>query len=170
LIYIAKLVSFSVDLQVVTSPLQEFKMKPKRNLFRRVLATCSVVLTLSLTGCASLEEQQAYVNSLSDQGLCMSWMTSASLNQYQDAREAEIRRRRLDCWKYGNVAAEQRRASEDFNSTVQRATGQRPATTSLVPPLGLTRCESRGAGVVECFGPQGIRRCVNRGAGVVECN
>ena len=125
---------------------------------------------LVLIGCASPQEQQSYARSLSDQELCMSWMTSAPMNQYQSARVAEINRRGLNCWKYGNVNEEQRRARTDFDATVQRASGQRPAASPAQVPMGSMRCVDRGRGVLECSSPKGVQRCTSRGAGVVECD
>lgn len=133
-----------------------------------LLCALLMIFIATLHGCASLEEQQAYAKSLGDHELCMTWMTSPSLNQYQDARKEEINRRRLNCWKYGNVAEHQRRADEDLNKTI-KSFGQPIGRPAPGPVSGLTRCESRGAGVVECMGPKGLMRCESRGAGVVEC-
>lgn len=123
---------------------------------------------LSIAGCATPEEQQAYVRRISDRELCMSWMTSASMNQYQSARLGEIQRRGLDCWKYGNVAEEQRKARADFQNTVNGLSGQQKATPASVP-MGVTNCTNRGAGVFVCSGPKGMVSCVDRGMGVLSC-
>ena len=135
---------------------------------RVLLAAISIPAALISIGCASPEEQQAYVRGISDRELCMSWMTSASMNQYQSARRGEIRRRNLDCWKFGNVADEQRKASADFQNTVNRLSGQQKASSAQVP-TGLTNFINRGAGVFVCSGPKGMIRCMDRGMGVLSC-
>jgi hypothetical protein len=83
-----------------------------------------------LSACASPEQQKAYVTSLSDRELCMTYMTSVSMNQYQDARYAEIRQRRLDCWQYGNVAEEQSKAQRRFDDATRRASGESVGQTT----------------------------------------
>lgn len=83
-----------------------------------------------LSACASPEEQKAYVTSLSDRELCMTYMTSPSMNQYQDARYAEIRQRRLDCWQYGNVAEEQSKAERRLSDSIRRASGESVGETT----------------------------------------
>ncbi len=129
-----------------------------------------IFLALMIVACASPEEQQSYVRSLNDQQLCMSWMTSAPMNQYQSARQGEINRRGLNCWKYGNVTDEQRKARADFDSAVQRASGQRASPATVQVPAGSLQCVDRGMGVFECSGPKGVQRCTTRGAGTLECN
>lgn len=135
---------------------------------RILLAAISIAAVLGSTGCASPEEQQAYVRGIGDRELCMSWMTSASMNQYQSARIGEIRRRGLDCWKFGNVADEKAKAESRLQSTVNGLSGQQKARPAQVP-MGVTNCINRGAGVFACSGPQGVIRCTDRGMGVLSC-
>lgn len=139
-------------------------------IFRRIkCAWVSCIATLLLmAGCATPEEQQAYVRKISDRELCMSWMTSASMNQYQSARIGEIRRRGLDCWKYGNVAEEQRKARADFQGVVNGLSGQQK-TNRVQVPMGITNCTNQGAGVFTCSGPRGMVSCTDRGMGVLSC-
>lgn len=91
------------------------------------------VTVITLLGCASPAEQQAYVRSMGDQELCMSWMTSPSLNQYQSARTGEVRRRGLNCYRYGNVAAEQRKAENRLNEQIRCAAGCQPQRVIVQP-------------------------------------
>lgn len=130
-------------------------------------------VAVTLAGCASIEEQRAYVRSLDNQSLCMSWMTSHPMNQYQDARATEIRRRGVNCWQYGNVAEEQRRANVPLSEIYNRGAG-RYGGNAVAPanptPMGSTNCVNRGAGVVECYGPKGMSRCQSIGGGVIQCN
>jgi hypothetical protein len=132
----------------------------------RCLST--IAMLVLMTGCATHEEQQAYVRKLSDRELCMSWMTSASLNQYQSARIGEIRRRGLDCWKFGNVAEEQRKARDNFQDVVNGLSGQQKSR-SLQVPMGITNCTNQGAGVFTCAGPRGMVRCTDQGMGLLSC-
>jgi hypothetical protein len=127
-----------------------------------------IAMSLLITGCATPEEQQAYVRKISDRELCMSWMTAASLNQYQSARIGEIRRRGLDCWKYGNVTEEQRKARADFQGVVNGLSGQQK-TNRVQVPMGITNCTTQGAGVFMCSGPRGMVSCTDRGMGVLSC-
>lgn len=137
-------------------------------MIKRAVYFFSIVATL--TGCASLEEQRAYARSMDNQSLCMSWMTSHPMNQYQNARAAEIQRRGLNCWQYGNVADEQRKANrsllEIYNSGAGVKNSAPPANSA---PQGFTNCVNRGAGVVECYGPKGMARCQSIGGGAVQC-
>jgi type IV secretory pathway TrbL component len=110
-----------------------------------------------LHGCASQQEKQTYAKSLSDQELCMDWMTSARMNQYQSARESEISARRLNCWKYGNIAEEQRKAQADFNNAVQRASGQQVQTQT--PRRATPSNRSSGNLVNEWIGRNADRFC-----------
>ena len=126
------------------------------------------VVVVIVTACASPEEQQAYVRATSDRELCMSWMTSASMNQYQSARIDEIQRRGLDCWKFGNIVEEQRKARADFQCVVNGLSGQRRANPVQVP-MGVTNCTNQGAGVFMCSGPRGMVSCTDRGMGVLSC-
>lgn len=139
-------------------------------LLRRLinLSVGAAVVVLSVAGCASPEEQQAYVRGINDQELCMSWMTSASMNQYQSARIDEIRRRGLNCWKYGDVAEEKRKARADFQGVVNGLSGQQ-RTNSTQVPMGVTNCTNQGAGVFMCSGPRGMVSCTDRGMGVLSC-
>ncbi len=138
-----------------------------QNRTMRLFASLLLVL-LSIVGCASPEEQQAYVRGTSDRELCMSWMTAASMNQYQSARINEIRRRGLDCWKFGNIAEEQRRASAAFQGAVNGLSGQQ-RTGTVNAPMGFTNCTNQGAGVFVCTGPRGSVSCADRGMGVLSC-
>ncbi len=139
-------------------------------LLRRSLSKwlSAAVVVLIVASCASPEEQQAYVRATSDRELCMSWMTSASMNQYQSARMDEIRRRGLDCWKYGNIAEEQRKARADFQGVVNGLSGQQRTNPAQVPK-GITNCTNQGAGVFVCSGPRGTVSCTDRGMGVLSC-
>ncbi len=103
-----------------------------RNMIKLFKFLFFCVAIAMLHGCASQQEKQTYAKSLSDQELCMDWMTSARMNQYQNARESEISARRLNCWKYGNIAEEQRKAQADFNNAVQRASCPRCSDNSAV--------------------------------------
>ncbi len=105
--------------------------------------TSAAIVTV-LVGCVSPAEQQAYVRRMGDQELCMSWMTAASVNQYQYARLGEIRRRSLNCWQYGNVANEQRKAEDRWNETLRCISGcspqqvntQQPTQNNIYVPTG----------------------------------
>lgn len=138
---------------------------------KAVAFVLSVLATLA--GCASVAEQNAYARSLDDQQLCLSWMKSHPMNQYQGARAAEIRKRGLNCSQYGNVAEERRKAnvplSEVYNRGASKYTGN-TATPSASAPMGFTNCVNRGAGVIECYGPKGMARCQSIGGGVIQCN
>lgn len=124
----------------------------------------------ALTGCASLEEQRAYARSMDNQSLCMSWMTSHPMNQYQNARAVEIQRRGLNCWQYGNVADEQRKANKSLLEIYNSGAGvSNNAPAANTAPKGFTNCVNRGAGVVECYGPKGMARCQSLGGGAVQC-
>ncbi len=99
-------------------------------MFKIVIPFATVI---TLLGCASPAEQQAYVRSMGDQELCMSWMTSPSLNQYQGARTGEVRRRGLNCYQYGNVAEERRKAENRLNEQIRCAAGCQPQRTIVQP-------------------------------------
>lgn len=71
-------------------------------------------LAVLLQGCASSEEVIGNLRAKTDRALCMEYMTLPSANFYHSEREFVIRERRLDCWKYGNIAEERRRADAEF--------------------------------------------------------
>jgi hypothetical protein len=99
-------------------------------------------------------------------------MTTPDINQYHRALSAEIKRRGLDCWLYGNVAEEQRKAEAALRGALNRAGGggvQAPQTRAVPPPKGFTNCVISG-NVISCSGPRGMVRCVDQGAGVLRCN
>jgi hypothetical protein len=115
-----------------------------KNICQILIKITSAAIVTVLVGCASPAEQQAYVRRMGDQELCMSWMTNASMNQYQDARLGEIRRRGLNCWRYGNVADEQRKAEDRLNEALRCVSGcrpqpvinQQPAQNNIYVPTG----------------------------------
>ena len=82
------------------------------------------VCPLFLGGCVTTQERIDAAASASDRQLCMEWMTSPSLNFSQPYREAEIKRRRLDCWQYGNVAEEQQKAERRLSESIDRLGGR----------------------------------------------
>lgn len=151
-------------------PIYQINLRQEASMVGRYMRTVFgvAIVALLVIGCASPAEQQAYVRRISDRELCMSWMTSAPLNQYQGARLGEIQRRGLDCRKYGNVAEEQRKARADFQDAVNRLSGQQKANRVQVP-MGITNCMNRGAGVFTCEGPRGMVSCTDRGIGVLSC-
>lgn len=131
--------------------------------------------SLLLAACESQQALQAHARSLNDRALCMSWMTRSNFNQYSPAMAAEIRSRGLDCWKYGNVAEEKRRAEAGLQQSIQNlgnALDRRaPAPASGAQGVDLTRCIDRGQGVLTCTSATGATlRCQSRGAGVVNCS
>ena len=84
-----------------------------------------------LSGCVTTQERIEAASAASDRELCMEWMTSPSLNFSQPYREAEIKRRRLDCWQYGNVAEERERAERRLSESIERLGGrQTPGGTN----------------------------------------
>ena len=50
----------------------------------------------------------------------MKWMTSPDINRYKRARKAEINERGIDCWEYGNVAEEERKANQRMEDAAQK--------------------------------------------------
>lgn len=132
----------------------------------------ALLMALGLTSCATPEELQANARGLDDRSLCMAWMTTHPMNQYQDARLHEIRRRGLDCNRFGNVAEERRKANEPLVDIYRRGAGL-PTSSQQVQqnqtPMGVTQCVNRGMGVVECTTPRGIQRCTVSGP-VMNCN
>ena len=99
-------------------------------LFKLVIPLVTLV---TLLGCASPAQKHAYVSRQGDQELCMSWMTTASMNQYFSALEGEVRRRGLNCYRYGNVAAERRNAENRLNEAIRCASGCQPQRTVVQP-------------------------------------
>lgn len=86
-------------------------------------------------GCASTEEVRQSLITKSDRALCMEYMTLPTLNLHQSARESEIKRRGIDCWQYGNVTEERRKADTYFKKKLDDTTNsisRRPQPTS--PP------------------------------------
>lgn len=73
-----------------------------------------------VSGCATQEEIAQRLANKTDAGLCVDWMTSPSINVYQSDREAEIKRRGLDCSKYGDVAASRLRSEQAFSAELER--------------------------------------------------
>jgi hypothetical protein len=127
--------------------LKEFRMNKVANSIFKVATP--VILISALLGCASPAEQQAYVSRMGDQELCMSWMTSATMNQYQRAREGEVRRRGLNCYQYGNVAAERRKAENRLNEQIRCAAGCQPQRTIVQPQEVIYERPARmGPGVI----------------------
>lgn len=89
-----------------------------------------LLFTISLAGCVTTQERIDAASSASDRQLCMEWMTSPSLNFSQSYREAEIKRRGIDCWQYGNVAEERERAERRLSESIERLGGrQAPGRT-----------------------------------------
>lgn len=95
----------------------------------------SAAIVAVLVGCASPAEQQAHVRSMGDQELCMTWMTKPAINQYQNARLGEIKRRGLNCWQYGNVTAEQRKAEHNLSENFRCLAGCSPQIVTTQPPI-----------------------------------
>lgn len=88
----------------------------KMSKFLSVFVLSAVVL---LQGCASQQEVLGNLRAKSDRQLCMEYMTLPSMNFYHSEREAVIRERRLDCWKFGNIAEERRKADAEFQRGLQ---------------------------------------------------
>lgn len=84
--------------------------------FKFLLCVAGAVL---LSGCVS-EQALVSIGQKSDRALCMDWMTKPDLNIYNSAREAEIRRRKLDCWAYGNVAEEKSKANAGVQKSLDK--------------------------------------------------
>ena len=99
-----------------------------------LIKVASAAIVTVLVGCASPAEQQAYVRSLGNQGLCMSWMTTGSMNQYKEALGGEVARRGVNCWQYGNVAEEQMKANNRQSEAIRCAMGCSPQIVTTQPP------------------------------------
>jgi hypothetical protein len=112
---------------------QKSKRLPMKTACQILIKITSAAIVTVLAGCASPAEQQAYVSRIGNQELCMSWMTAASMNQYQKARLGEIRRRGLNCWEYGNVAEEQRKAEDRFKEALRCVIGCYPQRVTTPP-------------------------------------
>jgi hypothetical protein len=114
-------------------------MNLKAVFLRNGATLCALVfLSQLLSGCLSDEEKMqraeqkrikyaeylvknaAKYKDTSDRALCMNWMTTYSGNVHQRNRKAEINRRKLDCWEYGNVAEEQRYAQCEFDNALAK--------------------------------------------------
>jgi hypothetical protein len=106
-----------------------------------LLATC-LALTSLLSGCASQQEMQVKFRAQSDGALCLGWMTAPSINIWQSEREAEIARRGLDCWKYGDVARARQAADDSFQRGLNQM--QQQAQPQVRPPIQ-TNCYRSGA-------------------------
>jgi len=110
-----------------------------KNITQRFALLIAVLFTsLLMSGCLSDEEKleraeakriqyaeyliknAAKYKDTSDRALCMNWMTTYSRNVHQRHRKAEINRRKVDCWEYGNVAEEQRYAKCEFKNTLAK--------------------------------------------------
>lgn len=74
------------------------------------------------------------------------------MNQYQSARMDEIRRRGIDCWKYGNIAEEQRKARADFQGVVNGLSGQRTNPAQI--PNGITFALIKAQGSSNVLAPE----------------
>ena len=74
----------------------------------------ALTVALALFGCASPDEIRNNIRQLSDGQLCLQYMTLPTINFVHIYREEEMRNRGLDCWKYGNVAAERAKADAAF--------------------------------------------------------
>ena len=79
----------------------------------------SIVVLVSISGCVS---EQALLNiaEKGDRALCMDWMTRPDMNMYNSAYEREIKKRKLDCWAYGNVAEEKRKANAEVQKSLDK--------------------------------------------------
>ena len=98
---------------------------------------------LILGGCASSQEMQAKFRAQSDGALCLEWMNLPSINIWHDEREAEIKKRGLNCWKYGNVSNARRAADDAYDKSLDR---MRQFAQPPQPQLNSTRtsCQRRG--------------------------
>jgi hypothetical protein len=85
----------------------------KRNIFAITL------ITSLIGGCAVTEEEVKELVRLNDRQICMEYMTLPSLNRLQDAREQIIRKKGIDCWRYGNVTAMKNRADAEFSKSIR---------------------------------------------------
>ena len=103
-----------------------------------------LAIPLILSGCASTEEMQAKFRAQSDGALCLEWMNLPSINIWHDEREAEIKKRGLNCWKYGNVSNARRAADnaydKNLNKMQQYAQPQQPQRNTTTQTI----CETRG--------------------------
>lgn len=78
-----------------------------------------LIMTTTLSGCVS-EQALERISAQSDRSLCMKWMTSPDINRYKRARKEEINERGIDCWEYGNVAEEERKANQRMEDAAQK--------------------------------------------------
>ncbi|NBX70796.1 MAG: hypothetical protein EBQ98_02670 [Actinobacteria bacterium] len=125
-----------------------------------VLVFCSVVL--GLPACSVFEIEPPDYSETEDMQLCMEWMNSPSVNSYQPYRESEIKRRRLNCWKYGNVREARERADASVRQSLdelreigealmKRPQQQGPTTTTYILNGKTVTCTTLANGkVVSC--------------------
>lgn len=94
----------------------------------------SLLVAAATVGCASPEEINRVLSQKSDGALCLDYMNYPSANPYHSDREREMRRRGLDCWKYGDVAAARARADAGFrqNNEALMRQGQPQQTQQII--------------------------------------
>lgn len=85
---------------------------------------------LFLISCSATQSERNDMMRMSAQQLCMDYMTLPTVNRLQNDREEIIKLRKINCWQYGNVAAERRKADADFRDfrSIQPETKPRTKT------------------------------------------
>lgn len=104
------------------------------------------VTAASIAGCATQEEISQMLANKTDAGLCVDWMTSPSINMYQPHREAEIKRRGLDCSKYGDVAASRIQSNQATSAELERIR----QSTQRAPEINCTSVRNGNAISTKC--------------------
>jgi hypothetical protein len=107
----------------------------RKMIMKKLLILCFSILLVS---CSATQSERNDMMRMSERQLCMEFMTTHTINRLQDDREDIIKSRRIDCWKYGNVAAERRKADADFH---------RPIIKPDPTPRSKTVCDTFGSSV-----------------------
>ena len=106
----------------------------------------SLLVAAVNVGCASTEEINEVLSQKSNGALCLDYMNLPSVNPYHSYRELEMRRRGLDCWKYGDVAAARARADEAFTRIGQPQQQQQPQQIIIQQQVNPNACIQDGGG------------------------
>ena len=133
-----------------------------------------MIVAVFVSACSTPEEDAARAarniekyKDTSNRALCMSWMTSHSLNVHKKSKAMEISRRKIDCWDYGNVAEEQRKVRADFDAAVAKLGGSNGRRTTVkaqgVKPRYLKSSKTR-SGQTLCYYDDGSVRNIGYSA------
>lgn len=107
----------------------------------------SIFKELSRRGLICEKLNAIYEYRISNRELCMQYMTLPSINVYHSAREQAIRERGIDCWKYGNITEERRKANAEFQKALQPQQRAIPQQIIIQQQSNPNACIQDGGGI-----------------------